>query len=170
MQRAAAGCLAVILFFGVFWVGLSVATYGGLVKASQRVDAQWERVCSRVGALVQLAAKRSPVSDGPALLSEAKLDPRQAPLEAKKMEGFRKAHELLRSALTESLAVAERDSASDSEPSQFRIDFVETENQYQLERKLFNELVQAYNSKVSAFPTVLVSGVMGFIPKALLND
>jgi LemA protein len=44
-----------------------------------------------------------------------------------------------------------------------------TENRISVERGNFNQAVQAYNTAVRSFPTVIFAGMLGFSPKPFFN-
>jgi LemA protein len=44
-----------------------------------------------------------------------------------------------------------------------------TENRISVERGNFNQTVQAYNTTVRSFPTVIFAGMLGFPPKPFFN-
>jgi LemA protein len=96
-----------------------------------------------------------------------KIDPNQAPGDPAVLQRFQQAQDGLSSALSRLLVVVER--YPELKASQNFLDLQAqlegTENRIAVERGRFNDTLRNYNVKVRRFPTVLISGWLGFLPK-----
>jgi LemA protein len=182
MQKAALGCLAVLVVAVLFVAVAVVSTYNGLVTASQGVDAQWAQVqnvyqrrADLIPNLVNTVAgaanfEKSTLTEitaARASVGQVKIDPNQAPTDPAQLEQFQRAQGQLGSALSRLLVVVERypDLKANSNFRDLQAQLEGTENRIAVERGRFNETVQAFNVRVKRFPTVLYAGVLGFHPK-----
>jgi len=182
MQKAALGCLAVLVVAFLFLAIAAISTYNGLVTASQGVDAQWAQVqnvyqrrADLVPNLVNTVAgaanfEKSTLTEitaARASVGQVKIDPNQAPADPAQLEQFQRAQGQLGSALSRLLVVVERypDLKANSNFRDLQAQLEGTENRIAVERGRFNETVQAFNVRVKRFPTVLFAGVIGFHPK-----
>jgi len=182
MQKAAFGCLAVLLVFFLLIVVTAISTYNGLVTASQGVDASWAQVqnvyqrrADLVPNLVNTVAGAAnfekstltEITNARASVGQVKIDPNQAPTDPAQLEQFQRAQGQLGSALSRLLVVVERypDLKANSNFRDLQAQLEGTENRIAVERGRFNERVQAFNVQVKRFPTVLIAGALGFHPK-----
>jgi LemA protein len=182
MQKVAAGCLAIVLLVFVFVVILSVTTYNGLVAASQGVDAQWAQVQNvyqrRADLIPNLVATVSgaanfekstltEVTSARASVGQVRIDPNQAPVDPQALQNFQRSQDALGSALSRLLVVVERypELKANANFRDLQVQLEGTENRISVERGRFNETVLDYNKRVRTFPTVIVAGMMGFVPK-----
>ncbi|MEI6035837.1 MAG: LemA family protein [Verrucomicrobiae bacterium] len=182
MQKAALGCLAVLLVAGLLAVVAGISTYNGLVMASQGVDGQWAQVqnvyqrrADLVPNLVNTVAGAAnfekstltEVTSARASVGQVKVDPNQAPTDPAQLEQFQRAQAQLGSALSRLLVVVERypDLKSSANFRDLQAQLEGTENRIAVERGRFNEAVQGFNVRVKRFPTVLVAGALGFYPR-----
>ena len=171
----------VLLVFAVFAFGAS--SYNGLVNESQAVDAKWAQVQNvyqrRADLIPNLVntVKGSAnfekstliaVTDARASVGRVTLDPNKAPTDQAQLDAFNAAQGQLSSALSRLLVVSENypnlKSTENFQTLQAQLEG--TENRISVERGRFNEAVQAYNSHVRHFPTVLFAGIFGFQPRA----
>lgn len=182
MQRIAAGCLAIVLVLLVAGVILAVTSYNGLVSSSQAVDGLWAQVQNQYqrradlipnlvstvsGAANFEKSTLTEITNARASVGQVKIDPNQAPIDAQTMQNFQRAQDSLGSALSRLLVVVERypELKANSNFRDLQAQLEGTENRIAVERGRFNEGVQAYNVKVRRFPTVIIAGMMGFVPK-----
>jgi len=77
----------------------------------------------------------------------------------------------LNSALSRLLMVAEAypDLKANQNMMQFRGELTDTENRISLARQTFNDQVTQYNTSREIFPTILVAGMLGFLPASLFE-
>jgi len=170
-----------LLVVAVFAFGAS--SYNGLVNQSQDVDAKWAQVQNvyqrRADLIPNLVntvkgaanfekSTLTAVTDARASVGRVTLDPNKAPTNQAQLDSFNAAQGQLSSALSRLLVVAENypnlKSTENFQTLQAQLEG--TENRISVERGRFNEAVQAYNSSVRHFPTVLFAGVFGFQPRA----
>ncbi|MFA6049571.1 MAG: LemA family protein [Candidatus Micrarchaeia archaeon] len=182
MQKAALGCLAVLLVAVLLIAVTAASTYNGLVMASQGVDGQWAQVqnvyqrrADLVPNLVSTVAGAAnfekstltEVTAARASVGQVKIDPNQAPTDPAQLAQFQAAQGQLGSALSRLLVVVERypDLKANANFRDLQAQLEGTENRIAVERGRFNESVQSFNVRVKTFPTVLVAGALGFHPK-----
>lgn len=182
MQKAALGCLAILLVAVLLIAVMAASTYNGLVMASQGVDGQWAQVqnvyqrrADLVPNLVSTVAGAAnfekstltEVTAARASVGQVKIDPNQAPTDPAQLAQFQAAQGQLGSALSRLLVVVERypDLKANANFRDLQAQLEGTENRIAVERGRFNESVQAFNVRVKKFPTVLVAGALGFHPK-----
>lgn len=77
----------------------------------------------------------------------------------------------LNSALSRLLMVAEAypDLKANQNMMQFQGELTDTENRISLARQTFNDQVTQYNTSRETFPTILVAGMLGFLPASLFE-
>ena len=171
----AIGCIALVVIAAI--LGLTVmSTYNSLNVLDQEVRKQWaqvENVYQRRADLIpnlvetvkgaagfeketytQVAEARAKVGQisGDALKSA--LDDPQA------FERFQQAQSGLSSALSRLLAVSEAypDLKANSNFQELQSQLEGSENRIAVERKRFNDAAQAFNTKRTSFPTVVIAG------------
>lgn len=183
MQKIAAGCVGLLLVFFVLIVITAIASYNGLVGASQAVDGKWadvqtqyQRRADLIPNLVNTVAGAAnfekstltAITEARASVGQVKIDPKQAPTDQATLNQYQAAQGQLGSALSRLLVVSERypELKSNQNFSGLQVQLEGTENRIAVSRKDFNDAVQAFNTKVRRFPTVLIAGAMGFQPKA----
>lgn len=174
-KLGAIGCIALVVIAAI--LGLTVmSTYNSLNVLDQEVRKQWaqvENVYQRRADLIpnlvetvkgaaafekdtytQVAEARAKVGQisGDALRSA--LDDPQA------FERFQQAQSGLSSALSRLLAVSEAypDLKANSNFQELQSQLEGSENRIAVERKRFNEAAQAFNTKRTSFPTVVIAG------------
>ena len=83
------------------------------------------------------------------------------------MAKFQQAQDALSSALQRLMVVVERypDLKADKRFGQLQSQLEGTENRIAVERRRFNELVQAYNTTIRQFPANILAGMFGFDKK-----
>ena len=181
---AGLGCLGVLVVGVLIVGGLAASGYNNLVRRSQEVDRQWAQVQNvyqrradlipnlvntvtgaanfEKSTLTQITEARASVGR-----VQTQINPNQAPNSAAELEKYQAAQTQLSSALQRLLVVVERypDLKSNSNFLTLQAQLEGTENRISVERGRFNEAVQAYNTTLKRFPTVLVAGSFGFKEK-----
>jgi LemA protein len=176
------GCLVVagVLVLLALW---GVGSYNGLVGAQQAVESQWaqvENVYQRRADLVpnlvstvkgSAAFERQTLTD----VVEARAKVGQVNAQAtseilndpQKFAQFQQAQDQLSSALSRLLVVVERypELRSVQGFQDLMVQLEGTENRIAVERRRFNEVAQAYNTRVRRFPTNLFASMFGFEPR-----
>jgi LemA protein len=184
MKKFAIGCgvLIALVVAAVIAIGLAGASYNHLVKLSQGVNSQWAQVENvyqrRADLIPNLVATVSgaanfekstltEITQARASVGQVKLDPNHAPADAAKLAEFDQAQGALSSALSRLLVVVERypDLKSSSSFQELQAQLEGTENRIAVERGRFNDAVQAYNTAIKSFPTMLYAGSFGFTEK-----
>lgn len=159
-----AGVAIIIGIWGVF-------TYNSLVSSAQQVDAKWAQVenqLQRRADLIpnlvnvtkaQTAAEKEIVS----MLVRA----RESYLQASDLAQKQTASAEINTAIAQfNQYVAGNPQLQSSQAFQnLSYEIAGTENRIAVERMRYNEAVQAYNQKVSAFPNSAIAGLTGFKPK-----
>jgi LemA protein len=175
--------LGVILILALAVFGYGAASYNGLVNQSQAVDAQWAQVQNvyqrRADLIPNLVntvkgaanfeqSTLTAVTNARASVGRVSIDPNKAPTDANQLAAFDAAQGQLSSALSRLLVVSERypELRATANFQNLQSQLEGTENRISVERGRFNEAVQAYNSRVRQFPTVLFAGIFGFQPRA----
>ncbi|MEW6159116.1 MAG: LemA family protein [Verrucomicrobiota bacterium] len=176
------GPLIIVLIILVV-LGLLVAgTYNRLVGLSQAVDRQWAQVqnvyqrrADLIPNLVNTVAGAAnfekstltEITQARASVGQVQVNPNQAPNAPEQLEKFQQAQEQLTSALSRLLVVVERypELKANNNFLNLQAQLEGTENRISVERGRFNETVQAYNSAVQRFPTVLFARLFGYAPK-----
>ncbi len=102
-----------------------------------------------------------------ASVGQVKVDPNAAPNDPAKLAEFDKAQAQLSGALSRLLVVVERypELKANANFQGLQAQLEGTENRIAVERGRFNEAVQAYNTRVKTFPTVIYAGIFGFREK-----
>lgn len=151
----------------IFW---GILSYNSLSSASQQVDAAWAQVDNQLQRRADLI---------PRVLSVAKLqaqqekdivkllqDARQSYLQATTPNEKVKASQAIDIAIGQFNQYAANSSLGSSQVySNLQYEIAGTENRIATERKRYNEAVQVYNQKITAFPNSLIAGLSGFKTK-----
>jgi LemA protein len=180
------GCViavAVVLVVLVVIVLAGVGIYNGMVKDREAVDAQWSQVenvyqrradlipnlvATVKGAanfeqstLTQVVEARSRVGQVTTQATGAVLNDPQ------KFAQFQQAQDQLSSALSRLLVVVERypELKAVQGFTDLMNDIEGSENRIAVERRRFNEVAQAYNTRLKSFPSVLFASALGFQPR-----
>jgi LemA protein len=186
MQKSIFGCLGVVVIGLILLVIVAViagvGSYNRLVGLSQQVDKQWAQVqnvyqrradlipnlvSTVTGAANFEKSTLTEVTNARASVGQVKIDPNTAPTDPAQLEKFQQAQNQLGGALSRLLVVSENypELKANSNFRDLQAQLEGTENRIAVERGKFNETVQAYNTVVKRFPTVLLAGMMGFSPK-----
>ncbi|MGD1018419.1 MAG: LemA family protein [Verrucomicrobiia bacterium] len=154
--------------------------YNRLVSLQQGVEKQWAQVQNvyqrRADLIPNLVAtvsgaanfeKSTLVEITQARASVGKIDASQVADDPAKFAAFEKAQAGLSSALSRLLVVVERypDLKANQNYLELQAQLEGTENRISVERGRYNDVVQAYNTAIKSFPTMLYSGYFGFKEK-----
>ena len=160
----------------------AVGTYNGLIGNSQAVDASWAQVqnvyqrrADLIPNLVQTVQGAAnfekstivQVTEARASVGKVQINQNQAPTDPAQLAQFQQAQGQLGSALSRLLVVAENypDLKATANFRDLQAQLEGTENRISVERGRFNAAVQAYDTKIRTFPTVLFAGMLGFQQK-----
>jgi LemA protein len=182
MKKIGLGCGVLVVVAILFAFLFGGGSYNRLVKRSQAVDSQWAQVQNvyqrRADLIPNLVSTVSgaanfekstitAVTEARASVGQVKINPNAAPTDPAQLEAFDKAQGQLSSALSRLLVVSENypDLKATANFRDLQAQLEGTENRISVERRDFNTAVQAYNTSVKSFPTVLFAGLMGFQPK-----
>ncbi len=170
--------VGIVVLFGIWLAG----GYNRLVGLSQTVDKQWAQVQTvyqrRADLIPNLVntvsgsanfekSTLTEVTNARASVGQLKIDPTAAPTDPQQLQQFQAAQNQLSGALSRLLVVVERypELKSSQNFMNLQAQLEGTENRIAVERRNFNEAVQAYNTTTKRFPTVLYAGMFGFSPK-----
>src|ERR1043165_5266406 len=174
-----AGILLIVIIAG--------GSYNKLVRLSQNTDKQWAQVQNvyqrRADLVPNLVATVSgaanfekstltEITAARASVGQVKIDPNTAPTDAAKLAEFEKAQGALTSALSRLLVVAENYPAlrATEGSRDLQAQLEGTENRITVERRIFNEAVQSYNTAIKSFPAVFYAGIFGFKERPYFNS
>jgi LemA protein len=184
MKKFGIGCgiLGALLLIVLIIVGIAAGGYNRLVSLSQGVDKQWAQVQNvyqrRADLIPNLVSTVSgaanfekstltEITAARASVGQVKVDPNSAPTDPAKLAEFDKAQAQLSGALSRLLVVVERypELKANANFLGLQAQLEGTENRIAVERGRFNEAVQAYNTRVKTFPTIIYAGMFGFREK-----
>jgi LemA protein len=184
MKKLGIGCaiLAGLGLLALIVIALAGGSYNHLVRLSQGVDSQWAQVQNvyqrRADLIPNLVSTVSgaanfekstltEITQARASVGQVKVDPNAAPNDPAKLAEFDRAQSQLSSALSRLLVVVERypDLKATQNFRDLQAQLEGTENRISVERRDFNQAVQAYDTAIKSFPTVLYAGVLGFHEK-----
>jgi LemA protein len=179
MSRTVGCIIALVAVLGIFALVL-VGQYNGLVSAEQTVEESWSQVQNvyqrradlvpnlvetvkgsanfEQGTLTAVVEARSRVGQiSQAATQEILSDPQ-------KFAEFQQAQAGLSSALSRLMVVVEQypDLKSTAAFRDLMTQLEGTENRITVERKRFNEVAAAFNTRLLKFPTNVVSGMLGW--------
>jgi LemA protein len=178
-SKIALGCGGFLIFMLVILSLGTVGSYNSLNGLSQAVDGQWgqvENVCQRradlVPNLVQTVKGAAAfekdtfiaVTEARAKVGQISMNTNgKAPTSEKAMGDFNRVQEGLGSAISRLLVVTEKypDLKASQNFRDLQAQLEGTENRIAVERMRFNQVVQAFNTKRSSFPTVVIAGFFG---------
>jgi LemA protein len=181
MKKLAVGCgiLVVLGVIVLLVIAIAGGSYNHLVKLQQGVDTQWAQVQNvyqrRADLVPNLVATVSgaanfekstltEVTAARASVGQVKLNPNTAPTDAAKLAEFDRAQGQLSSALSRLLVVSEQypQLRATQNFQDLQAQLEGTENRIAVERRNFNQAVQAYNTAIKSFPTVFYASALGF--------
>ena len=166
-----------ILLLFVLWL---ISAYNQLVKEEERTTQAWAQVenayqrrADLIPNLVKTVKGAADFEKGTlesviqarAEATSVKIDPTN--LNEASIEAFEKAQNGLSASLGRLLMVMENypELKATENFKELQAQLEGTENRISVERKKFNECVQAYNLKVRRFPSNLIAGIFGFEKK-----
>lgn len=167
-------------------VGKGISTYNNIIALEEGVKTQWAQVentyqrrfdlIPNLVSTVQSEAnfEKSTLTEVMEMRSRmggtVKLDESLMNDEAA-LKRFQEVQGNLSGALQRLMAVSENypDLKSNTSFQELRVQLEGAENRIAVERKRYNETVQAFNTTIRQFPTNLVAGFAGATPKALFS-
>ena len=185
MKKALIAVIVVAVILLII-VGKGIGTYNNIIALEEGVKAQWAQVentyqrrfdlipnlVSTVqgeanfekSTLTEVMEMRSRMG-GTVKLDESLMNDEAALKRFQEMQGS------LGGALQRLMAVSENypDLKSNKSFQELRVQLEGAENRIAVERKRYNETVQAYNTTIRQFPTNIVAGFAGASPKALFS-
>ena len=185
MKKALIAVIIVVVILLII-VGKGIGTYNNIIALEEGVKAQWAQVentyqrrfdlipnlVSTVqgeanfekSTLTEVMEMRSRMG-GTVKLDESLMNDEAALKRFQEMQGT------LSGALQRLMAVSENypDLKSNKSFQELRVQLEGAENRIAVERKRYNETVQAYNTTIRQFPTNIVAGFAGASPKALFS-
>lgn len=185
MKKALIAVIVVVVILLII-VGKGISTYNNIIALEEGVKAQWAQVentyqrrfdlipnlVSTVqgeanfekSTLTEVMEMRSRMG-GTVKLDESLMNDEAALKRFQEMQGS------LGGALQRLMAVSENypDLKSNKSFQELRVQLEGAENRIAVERKRYNETVQAYNTTIRQFPTNIVAGFAGASPKALFS-
>ena len=188
MKKLGIGCgiLAALGIVVLILIAIAGGSYNHLVKLSQATDSQWAQVQNvyqrRADLIPNLVATVSgaanfekstltQITEARASVGQVKVDPNTAPTDPAKLAEFDRAQSQLGSALSRLLVVVERypDLKATANFRDLQAQLEGTENRISVERRDFNQAVQAYDTAVKSFPAVFYASAFGFHEKPYFN-
>jgi LemA protein len=185
MKKALIAVIVVVVILLII-VGKGIGTYNNIIALEEGVKTQWAQVentyqrrfdlipnlVSTVqgeanfekSTLTEVMDMRSRMG-GTIKLNESRMNDEAALKRFQEMQGT------LSGALQRLMAVSENypDLKSNKSFQELRVQLEGAENRIAVERKRYNETVQAYNTTIRQFPTNIVAGFAGASPKALFS-
>lgn len=174
----AVGCLAIVAIVAVIAIFWGVSQYNGLVKSQESVNAAWSQVENvyqrRMDLIPNLVATVKGVANFEKetyiAVAEARSKAGQITIsrdilnDPETFRKFEQSQAQLSSALSRLLAVAENYPQLKANQNflELQSQLEGTENRIAVERRRFNEVAQAYNTKVRSFPTAMIARMFGF--------
>lgn len=161
-------------------LSLSSCGYNTMVEMDEQVQSQWAQVenayqrrtdlIPNLVASVKGAAKHEEgtltrVIEARAKATSIQVDPNK--LTPENIQKYQQAQGELSSALGRLMVVTENypDLKANQNFLELQAEISGTENRISVERRKFNEVTQAYNSKIRSFPNNLMAGMFGFEKK-----
>jgi LemA protein len=186
MGKILLGIFGVIALVVIIIVVSFVGAYNHLTSLSQQVDSQWAQVQSayqrrsdlipNLVATVKGAAnfEQSTLEDvtkARAAAENTGVDPNAAPTDPAKLAQYQQAQDVLHSAVTKILVVAENypQLHATENFAELQAQLEGTENRINVQRDNFNNAVQAYDTAIKSFPGAMFAGMFGFQPKPYFN-
>ncbi|HEY5705962.1 MAG TPA: LemA family protein [Terrimicrobiaceae bacterium] len=156
--------------------------YNRLVGLKQQVDRSWadvqnvyQRRADLIPNLVRTVEgaanfEKSTLTDviqARQQVTKVQVDPNSAPTDAQTLQRFQQTQDQLSNSLARLLVVVERypELKANANFQELQAQLEGTENRIAVERRKFNETVQAFNTAVQSMPTVLFAGLFGFSPR-----
>ncbi len=179
MKKVVIGIIIAIIVIPLIIILSLIGSYNNLVSESQGVNSQWAQVqnvyqrrADLIPNLVQTVqgsanfekSTLTEVTDARASVGRVTIDPSKAPADAQTLQQYQAAQGQLTNALSHLMVVAEAypDIKSTQNFRDLQAQLEGTENRISVERGKFNDVVQAYNTSVHSFPSVIVASMFGF--------
>jgi LemA protein len=170
-----------ILVVALFAIG-GCGAYNKLVGLKQQVDRSWadvQNVYQRRADLVPNLVRTvegaanfekstlTEVIEARQQVTKVTLDSIAAPADPQALQRFQQSQDQLSNSLSRLLVTVERypELKANANFQELQAQLEGTENRIAVERRKFNETVQAYNTVVQSMPTVLFAGLLGFTPR-----
>lgn len=163
--------LSLITLLSVLTLGLSGCGYNTLVSLKEQVDAAWAQVENQLQRRNDLIPNLVEVTKGYAAhergvfesIAEARAKLIGAGTRGEQIEAANQ----VSTALSRLLALAESypQLKADQQFARLSDELAGTENRIATERRRYNEAVQAYNTHIRSFPTMVTAGMFGFEPE-----
>jgi LemA protein len=180
------GCLAIIVIAVVILAMSAWGTYNSMVTLQQAVDSSWAQVENvyqrRMDLIPNLVATvkgyashekevLEAVTASRSQVGSIKMTPEMLNNPAE-LQKFQQAQAGLTSALSRLLVVAENypDLKANQNFLELQSQLEGTENRITVERKRFNEVAQAYNTKIMQFPANIFARLFNFQKKAYFQS
>jgi LemA protein len=161
--------VAVVLAVLLLYV---IATYNGLVKLRNRIEAAWAQIDVQLKRRYDLIPNLVETVKGYAAHERATLDAvitaRNAAMAAPSGSHQQaQAENAISGALRQLFALSEAypDLKANQNFGQLQEELTSTEDRIAYSRQFFNDSVLKYNSKIQAFPGVILANAMGFKPR-----
>ena len=161
--------VAVVLAVLLLYV---IATYNGLVKLRNRIEAAWAQIDVQLKRRYDLIPNLVETVKGYASHERATLDAvisaRNAAMAAPSGSHQQaQAENAISGALRQLFALSEAypDLKANQNFGQLQEELTSTEDRIAYSRQFFNDSVLKYNSKIQAFPGVILANAMGFKPR-----
>lgn len=185
MKKALIAVIVVVVILLII-VGKGIGTYNNIIALEEGVKAQWAQVENTYQRRFDLIPNLVSTVQGEANFEKStltevmdmrsrmggtvKLDESLMNDEAA-LKRFQEMQGTLGGALQRLMAVSENypDLKSNKSFQELRVQLEGAENRIAVERKRYNETVQAFNTTIRQFPTNLVAGFAGASPKALFS-
>ncbi|MBR6942142.1 MAG: LemA family protein [Fibrobacter sp.] len=185
MKKALIAIIVVVAVLLII-VGKGISTYNNIIALEEGVKTQWAQVENTYQRRFDLIPNLVSTVQGEANFEKStltevmemrsrmggtvKLDESLMNDEAA-LKRFQEVQGNLSGALQRLMAVSENypDLKSNTSFQELRVQLEGAENRIAVERKRYNETVQAFNTTIRQFPTNLVAGFAGASPKALFS-
>jgi LemA protein len=168
MKKGCLITLVVLVLLAVMVGGWLRTTYNGLVQGDEGVKAAWAQVENQLQRRFDLIPNLVETVKGYASHEretlEAVINARSRVAGAGSIDQKIEANQQLSSALSRLLVVVEQYPNLKADQSFLRLqdELAGTENRISVERRRYNEVVQAYNIRLRSFPTVLIAPIFKF--------
>jgi LemA protein len=176
------GFLAILAILAILVLVVLIGgcgTYNTLVGLKQQVDRSWADVQNVYQRRADLIPNLVRTVEGAAnfekttltdviqarqQVTKVQVDPSVAPSDPQTLQRFQQTQDQLSNTLSRLLVVVERypELKANANFQELQAQLEGTENRIAVERRKFNETVQAYNTAVQTIPTALFAGLLGF--------
>lgn len=164
--------LLLIVILAVVVVIFFIATYNGLIKLRNRIEAAWSQIDVQLKRRYDLIPNLIETVKGYAAYErttlESVIDARNRAMSAPSGSHEQaEAENAITGALRQVFALSEAypDLKANQNFAQLQEELTTTEDRIAYARQFFNDSVLKYNSKIQVFPAVLLANAMGFKPR-----